>query len=627
MAPQENPAKEADSLPNDPSPTLRLRGESEGMALSFALEGTEMGVGSARANGIRIQGRGVSRHHAVLRRRGERWLLEDLESKNGTFVNGQRVSRTELHVDDRLQIGDVELVLESTDPDDEALGLEIDLPSGLDFASQGLLTRPDTSILGLGRKRTAPELVAFVIGFTDRLSPPNPDPMSALALVGETLGVRAAAWLEWPGGHGATSRAQWGEPGPLPTGDELRGLALEPGDCATWRGAGEAWGAVAGQPGGDVAALLLWGDDGALEFGPLPELLLRLLLGFDRDGLELGDHEPAGAAPTAGPLVFPPGIVEGRSRSMRGLYQQMAPLVQGDVPVLVSGETGVGKEHLARTLHLSSPRADGPFVALNCAAIPDELLEAELFGIGRGVATGVKERPGKFAQAEGGTLFLDEIGDMPPTLQAKLLRALQEKEIHPLGEAPRRIDARVISATNTDLAERMADGRFREDLYYRIAGYALKVPPLRDRREDLPSLVSHFTRRASQESGKAIRGFTVKALRVLSQYPWPGNVRQLEHEIRRLVYRCRTGQAVDSSMIAEDITGAEPAPGDPQLGDSLHIEAHVTSLERRLIRRALRRTQGNRSQAAKLLGLSRNGLANRMRRLELDIFETPSDSG
>ncbi|MEM8993770.1 MAG: sigma 54-interacting transcriptional regulator, partial [Acidobacteriota bacterium] len=248
-------------------------------------------------------------------------------------------------------------------------------------------------------------------------------------------------------------------------------------------------------------------------------------------------------------------------------------------------------------------------------------------GIGRGVATGVKERPGTFAQAEGGTLFLDEIGDMPPALQAKLLRALQEKEIHPLGEAPRRIDVRVISATNTDLVSRMSDGRFREDLYYRIAGYLLRVPPLRERREDLPILVSHFTKRASREAGKAVRGFTVKALRVLSQYPWPGNVRQLEHEIRRLIYRCRPGQAVDSSMIAANITAAEPGLGDPQLGDSLDLEAHVNALERRLIRRALRRTQGNRSAAAKLLGLSRNGLANRLKRLDLDIFETPSESG
>ncbi|MEO1088345.1 MAG: sigma 54-interacting transcriptional regulator, partial [Acidobacteriota bacterium] len=336
------------------------------------------------------------------------------------------------------------------------------MPSGLDFASQGLLTRQETSIVGRARAAASPELVAFLVGFTERLTAPAPDPTGALALAGEALGADAAAWLEWPRAQGATLRAQWRETGPLPPGDDIRGLDLGPGESAPWLAAGRTWGHLMGLPGGEVAGLLFWGDpagDQAADPGSLPGLLVRMLVGFDRGLVELdASTERAG---TAEGLVFPPGIVECRSAAMRGLYRQMAPLVQGDVPVLVSGETGVGKEHLAHALHLSSPRAAGPFVALNCAAIPDELLEAELFGIGRGVATGVKERPGTFAQAEGGTLFLDEIGDMPRPLQAKLLRALQEKEIHPLGEAPRRIDVRVISATNTDLARRLAEGHFR----------------------------------------------------------------------------------------------------------------------------------------------------------------------
>jgi DNA-binding NtrC family response regulator len=207
-----------------------------------------------------------------------------------------------------------------------------------------------------------------------------------------------------------------------------------------------------------------------------------------------------------------------------------------DATVLLLGESGTGKELLARALHQLSARAKGPFVAINCAAIPADLLEAEMFGIGKGIATGVVERRGKFQMAEGGTLLLDEIGDMPHELQAKLLRALQEKEVQPVGGAPVPVDIRVIAATNSDLHRRMEEGRFRRDLYFRVAGFALRVPPLRERREDIPALVESFMRAFARETGKGLRGITVKALRALIEYDWPGNVRELQLEVRRLVY-------------------------------------------------------------------------------------------
>jgi len=303
---------------------------------------------------------------------------------------------------------------------------------------------------------------------------------------------------------------------------------------------------------------------------------------------------------------------------MASLYGQMRPLVQGDLPILILGETGVGKEILAQTLHASSPRRDGPFVAINCAAIPADLLEAEMFGIGKGVATGVVERKGKFQLAEGGTLLLDEIGDMPLPLQAKLLRALQEKEVHPVGGRPVPVDIRVVAATNSDLLKRIEDGRFRRDLYYRVAGYALRVPPLRERREDIPVLVEELVRTFAHETGKSIRGVTVKALQALVDYPWPGNVRELEHEVRRLVYLCPSGQAIDSMMLSEHIVAPQPSPR-PAEGEgestTLQLEERVGELEARLIRQALARAGGNRTQAAKLLGISRNGLAIKMERL------------
>ncbi|MEM1205795.1 MAG: sigma 54-interacting transcriptional regulator, partial [Acidobacteriota bacterium] len=378
--------------------------------------------------------------------------------------------------------------------------------------------------------------------------------------------------------------------------------------------------------------------------GPFAERLLEVVLrwlgpahlGTARPGPSRHDSARSGVAESAGGtpprgdgLVFPCGYLRGGSRAMVAVYSQMRLLTQGDVPVLVFGETGVGKELLARALHLSSSRADGPMVTINCAAIPAELLEAELFGIGRGVATGVSARPGRFAEAEGGTLFLDEIGDMPAALQAKLLRALQEREVQPLGGQPMAVDVRVISATNTQLEESMRAGRFRRDLYYRLAGYVLRVPSLAERRDDVPHLVEHFLRTFSDEIGKPIRGVTVKALETLRDYPWPGNVRQLEHEVRRLVYVARAGQAIDSGLLSPEIlTGsqgenaAEPNPVDGSQrsegrssGGSATLDLatlDLATLEKEAIQRALEASGGVLTEAAQTLGISRDALRRRL---------------
>ena len=224
-------------------------------------------------------------------------------------------------------------------------------------------------------------------------------------------------------------------------------------------------------------------------------------------------------------LRFPPRHRPGVSPAMGALYTRIERLLKGDLPVLVSGETGVGKEMIARILHDSSERRGGPYVAVNCAAIPADLLEAEMFGIGKGVASGVEARPGRFQLAEGGTLFLDEIGEMPLALQAKLLRALQEKEIHPLGSRrPRSVDVRVVSATNVDLARHMEQGALRSDLYYRLAGVVLEVPALRECPQDVPGLTEHFLRTFAAEAGVRLRGLSVAAMQRLVAYHWPGNV-------------------------------------------------------------------------------------------------------
>jgi transcriptional regulator with PAS, ATPase and Fis domain len=330
-------------------------------------------------------------------------------------------------------------------------------------------------------------------------------------------------------------------------------------------------------------------------------------------------------------LPLPPGMVVGTSIAMRDLLAQLRATARSDLSVLLTGETGTGKELFARLIHESGTHSGGPFVAVNCAAIPAELLEAELFGIASRVATGVDPRPGLFVQANGGTLFLDEIGDMPERLQTKLLRALQEREVLPLGgTAPRKIDARIVAASNRDLRRLVGEGTFRADLYYRLRGLELRLPPLRERSEDLPPLILAFAARAAAKYGKRVHGVSEKALSVLLAYDWPGNVRELESEIERAVLLCPDGGTLQREHLGalERATGepaASPPPPPagmdrPELTGSLREQ--VEALEREAILRALAAAQGNKSKAAEQLGISRNGLGLKMDRLKISNPES-----
>lgn len=337
----------------------------------------------------------------------------------------------------------------------------------------------------------------------------------------------------------------------------------------------------------------------------LPDIRRRMPI----PGLERGPHP----LPERPGLRFPEGYVRGVSPAMERVYRQLEPLTDGDLPVLIRGETGVGKEHVAQILHLSSARRNGPFVAINCAAVPEELLEAELFGIGERVATGVASRRGLFQEATGGTLFLDEIGEMPPVLQAKLLRVLEEKKLRPLGGSPLEIDLRLLTATNADLERRIEEGAFRRDLYFRIAGFVVRLPSLAERRQDLPLLIEGLLEKSAREVGKALRGLTLGALDRLVGRSWPGNVRELEHEIRRLVYCCPPGGAIESWMISgderEDAAARDGATVSPE--PRLPV-LNLAELERRAISEALRLTDNNQVRAARLLGVSRHVLRRRL---------------
>jgi DNA-binding NtrC family response regulator len=377
--------------------------------------------------------------------------------------------------------------------------------------------------------------------------------------------------------------------------------------------------AALGQRRHDLLTFVMWGDASA-RFDDLT--LVRIFLRLIERTLDpqRSARAPRGRSVPADvelPGELPPSHVPGRSAAMRETYRQMRVFAGADFPLLVIGETGVGKEHIVRAMHAWSRRRQGPFVAVNCAAIPDTLLEAEMFGIGRGVASGVHEREGKFGLAAGGTLFLDEIGELPLPLQAKLLRVLQDHQVTPVGGRPVEVDVRVIAATNADLEEKLRLGAFRSDLYYRIAGSVVRVPPLRERRSDIARLVEHFLHKFAGELDRPIRGLSVRGLELLVQHSWPGNVRELESEVRRLVYACAPGQVIESSLLSERVMlGGKQA--SPTAGSTLQIATRVAELERDLILQALQRSRGNRSVAARLLGLSRNGLALKMHRLDVD---------
>ncbi len=311
----------------------------------------------------------------------------------------------------------------------------------------------------------------------------------------------------------------------------------------------------------------------------------------------------------------------GRSRVMRDLFQLLETVAATSSTVLITGETGTGKELAARAIHHNSARRAHRFVAINCSAIPETLLEAELFGHVRGAFTGaVGTRQGRLEQAHRGTLFLDEVGTMSPALQAKLLRVLQEREFERVGDSHTiKIDVRVIAATHSDLSKMVADGTFREDLFYRLNVIPVQLPPLRDRREDIPLLVQHFLQKLAADSGRAAVTVSQEAMRRLMAHPWPGNVRQLENAIERSLAFSHGRTLIDVADLSPEIQN-QPVTADADTtwfpDDGVDFDSYIEAVELSLIKRSLERTQGNKRQAARLLNLKRTTLIEKLKRLE-----------
>ncbi len=339
---------------------------------------------------------------------------------------------------------------------------------------------------------------------------------------------------------------------------------------------------------------------------------------LDRVRAALAVRPPFAPASPEGPASMivgsHPGIVE--------VYKAVARVAPLQVPVLVLGETGTGKELVARALHQFGSRPEGPFVAMHCGAIPDPLLESELFGHRRGAFTdAVRDRRGALSAAHGGTVFLDEIGEISPAFQVKLLRVLEDGVVTPLGaEKAETIDVRVVAATHRNLREMVASGRFRQDLFYRLAGYEIRIPPLRERLSDLPALVTHFQRRAEMDLGlEATAGASPEVLASLSAHPWPGNVRELAHVVRRLLID--RGALDDPAAVEGLLRGGEPEAGTESPESPPRAEPSAASsprtleeTERRHILAVLESTGGNKSEAARILGIERKTLARKLKR-------------
>ncbi len=351
---------------------------------------------------------------------------------------------------------------------------------------------------------------------------------------------------------------------------------------------------------------------GAYDFISKPfkkdEIILVLKKAEERERLKAENHRLRNEVERQ----FEFGGIIGRTPAMDELFSQIKKIADLKTTILILGESGTGKELVARAIHQNGSRSAKPFVAINCGAIPENLLESELFGHVRGAFTDASvDKAGLFEQADGGTLFLDEIGEMPATLQVKLLRVLQEEEIRRVGAAvSKNVDVRVVSATSRDLAQDVREGRFREDLYFRLNVFSIQLPPLRDRIEDIPLLTEHFLRKLDTVVSASGRTVAPEAMRCLMSYDWPGNVRELENVIERALILCEGG-TIQSSCLPMSVSSG--LNGCKKMDENLSIKKAETAIEQDLIRRALIKTAGNRTQASKVLEISLRSLLYKLK--------------
>ncbi|MCP3956243.1 MAG: FHA domain-containing protein [bacterium] len=578
---------------SEPVYCLRILGNADVPVRRFYLEaGRTYVVGSASDAEIRLPTSGVSRRHACLEVLDDGGgVIEDLGSRNGTWVGERRVQRAALAGTERLSFGSLTAELIVLDP--TLAGIAIASAGRVADARAAFHPPPAGGTAGPPvPDRTNPSTIGLSLEerLTRSLGPLLRRHSAGGVAVAQELVVAMLAELPiermeivHDGREGAVVAAAGGSEVERPADSEAT--------LGSWRIC--FWGPIAPR---------------TAQLRPILELALEML--------SVDGAEPVAATPEAGVTehVAPPAPAS-LAPAMRRLYRRVAKVARGQVPILIHGESGSGKEVLASFIHRASPRRDEPFLALNCAALPRELLEAELFGIERGVATGVDARRGLLQQASGGTLFLDEIGDMAPETQAKVLRALGERKVYRVGgRAGVGVDVRFVAATHRNLEQRIEEGSFRQDLYHRLAAHVARIPPLRERREDVALLAGHFFVRELERAGVASPGLTRGALGALCEYAWPGNVRELILEIAQAVLLLDPGEPLGLEHLSERVRSALDLDAPPPLT----LDAHLRRAERQAISAALAASGGDAARAIDQLGVSRSTFYRKLKELGLE---------
>ncbi len=553
--------------------------QMEDRQLRFVLDVGRHLVGTADECAVRFRHPTLSRRHAAIEVNADGAWVEDLGSTNGTRLDGASVTgATRVEPQSSITLGSVEARLLLVAAGDVEVGVALptlgSVPGGDDSSRA-----PQPATVGPGALQS----------FALKHLPPVVEQLASGESVTEVAQAVGSALLQ-----------------SLP----CRRVSVTTGEAEGTLFSGErsGTGAAVTVTAGERFRVRVdfLGEGFAQTYEPLVRIAAAMV---HAAGRAEGRAAIVSSAPPSAEVPRPVSVMA----EVREIYARAAQVARGRVSVLICGESGTGKELLARYIHSASERSAAPLVTLNCAALPRDLLESELFGVERGVATGVEARPGKLEAAHGGTLFLDEIGDMAPETQAKILRALQEREVYRVGgHRARPADLRVISATNRDLDAMLSESTFRRDLYHRIADWVVELPPLRRRRQDIPNLAAHFLARACAERGVRAAGISRSALEALVAYVWPGNVRQLEKEMERAALFLADGELLDTSRLQPAILTAAPDSAPDSLKEALE------RAEREHIARILHECGGVVVAAAERLGLGVSTLYRRLRVLGVE---------